>query len=81
MVVFLHVLRLLSIKCHLIQQMKGSANESHTIWFFSQYIAALRKSGDLPKVRAARESMNALYPLTPDMWREWTQDEARLVQG
>ncbi|CAM6111706.1 unnamed protein product [Calypogeia fissa] len=46
-----------------------------------QLIASLRRAGLLEKLRTAREAMNQLYPLTPDMWREWAQDEARLIAG
>ncbi|KAG6543702.1 hypothetical protein Mapa_014886 [Marchantia paleacea] len=46
-----------------------------------QLISTLRKCALLEKLRAAREAMNVHYPLTPTMWREWAQDEARLVAG
>jgi hypothetical protein len=48
----------------------------HILW---QYVTALRKAGLLEKLRAAREAMNAMFPLTSSMWREWCQDEARLA--
>lgn len=44
-----------------------------------QFIGALRKAGELERLRAAREAMSALFPLTPSMWLEWCQDEARLA--
>ncbi|OVA19144.1 RNA recognition motif domain [Macleaya cordata] len=46
-----------------------------------QYIKSLRKLGDIEKLRQARESMNAIFPLTPSMWSEWAKDEASLATG
>ncbi|KAJ7294310.1 hypothetical protein O6H91_Y267000 [Diphasiastrum complanatum] len=46
-----------------------------------QYIGMLRKQGALEEVRQAREAMNVLFPLSSAMWREWTQDEARLISS
>ncbi|XWS20670.1 hypothetical protein CRYUN_Cryun31cG0122800 [Craigia yunnanensis] len=43
-----------------------------------QYIKLLRRSGEIEKLREARENMNALFPLTPSMWVEWAKDEASL---
>ncbi|KAG2576290.1 hypothetical protein PVAP13_6NG016074 [Panicum virgatum] len=43
-----------------------------------QYIQCLRKSGNIEKLRAAREEMNKYYPLTPKMWLEWAKDEISL---
>ncbi|XP_006659057.1 squamous cell carcinoma antigen recognized by T-cells 3 [Oryza brachyantha] len=43
-----------------------------------QYIRCLRKSGNIEKLRAAREEMNKCFPLTPKMWQEWTKDESSL---
>ena len=43
-----------------------------------QYIQCLRKSGNIEKLRAAREEMNKYYPLTPKMWLEWVKDEISL---
>ncbi|GJX82284.1 squamous cell carcinoma antigen recognized by T-cells 3 [Tanacetum coccineum] len=40
-----------------------------------QYITALRKQGDLDKLRLAREAMSQVFPLTPEMWRQWANDE------
>ncbi|XP_028762841.1 squamous cell carcinoma antigen recognized by T-cells 3 [Neltuma alba] len=47
----------------------------------AQYIKVLRKMGDIEKLRKAREAMNELFPLSPQMWREWTKDEASLNTG
>lgn len=44
-----------------------------------QYINVLRKAAELDKLRLARESMNASYPLTPNMWLDWCEDESRLA--
>ncbi|KAF8016112.1 hypothetical protein BT93_H1598 [Corymbia citriodora subsp. variegata] len=46
-----------------------------------QYIRLVRKTGDLNKLRQAREAMSALFPLTPTMWQEWARDEASLMVG
>ncbi|CAI9101486.1 OLC1v1038822C2 [Oldenlandia corymbosa var. corymbosa] len=46
-----------------------------------QYIRALRKQGDVEKLRHARETMSDLFPLTPDMWREWVRDETAMSSG
>ncbi|TVU43694.1 hypothetical protein EJB05_10182 [Eragrostis curvula] len=43
-----------------------------------QYIQCLRKSGNIEKLRAARENMNMYFPLTPKMWQEWAKDEISL---
>lgn len=43
-----------------------------------QYIQCLRKSGNIEKLRTAREEMNKYYPLTPKMWQEWAKDEISL---
>ncbi|XP_057742435.1 uncharacterized protein LOC130960918 [Arachis stenosperma] len=44
----------------------------------SQYIKLLRKMGDVEKLRAAREAMSELFPLSPAMWQEWIKDELSL---
>ncbi|KAI3755001.1 hypothetical protein L1987_54793 [Smallanthus sonchifolius] len=46
-----------------------------------QYITALRKQGDLDKLRLAREAMNELFPLTPAMWQQWANDEISLISS
>ncbi|KAK9076977.1 hypothetical protein SSX86_005312 [Deinandra increscens subsp. villosa] len=46
-----------------------------------QYITALRKQGDLDKLRLAREAMNELFPLTPAMWQRWADDEISLISS
>ncbi|KAK3120856.1 hypothetical protein QOZ80_8BG0642710 [Eleusine coracana subsp. coracana] len=43
-----------------------------------QYIQCLRKSGNIEKLRVARENMNTYFPLTPKMWQEWAKDEISL---
>ncbi|KAF3781356.1 Squamous cell carcinoma antigen recognized by T-cells 3 [Nymphaea thermarum] len=43
-----------------------------------KYIKSLRKAGEIEKLRAARESMSAMFPLTPTMWQEWASDESSL---
>ncbi|KAJ4846914.1 hypothetical protein Tsubulata_010310 [Turnera subulata] len=43
-----------------------------------QYIKVLRKMGEIEKLRKAREAMNAVFPLSPQMWMDWAHDEASL---
>ncbi|XP_057785379.1 uncharacterized protein LOC131002911 [Salvia miltiorrhiza] len=43
-----------------------------------QYIKALRKQGDIEKLSQAREAMSLLFPLTPEMWREWAKDQTTI---
>ncbi|XP_010529912.1 PREDICTED: squamous cell carcinoma antigen recognized by T-cells 3 [Tarenaya hassleriana] len=45
---------------------------------YVQYIKLLRKTADLEKLRQARETMSAIFPLSPSMWQDWTKDEASL---
>ncbi|KAK7506101.1 hypothetical protein BaRGS_00002823 [Batillaria attramentaria] len=42
-------------------------------------IKKLRDLGDLQRLRAAREAMRALFPLTEELWLEWLRDETPLV--
>lgn len=46
-----------------------------------QYIKALRKQGDIEKLRQAREAMSAIFPSSSEMWQEWTKDETSLCSG
>lgn len=46
-----------------------------------QYITALRKQGDIDKLRLAREAMSELFPLTPAMWQQWANDEISLTSS
>uniref|UniRef100_A0A7N0TX69 RRM domain-containing protein n=1 Tax=Kalanchoe fedtschenkoi TaxID=63787 RepID=A0A7N0TX69_KALFE len=46
-----------------------------------QYIKLLRRMSLIGKLRSARESMRALFPLSPDMWQEWIMDETTLATG
>ncbi|XP_021863531.1 uncharacterized protein [Spinacia oleracea] len=46
-----------------------------------QYIQLLRKTGEIDKLRLARESMSAIFPLSPKMWQEWAKDETTLCSG
>ena len=41
--------------------------------------SAFKDVGELESLRAARESMASLFPLTPDLWKEWIQDERRII--
>ncbi|VDK80242.1 unnamed protein product, partial [Dibothriocephalus latus] len=44
-----------------------------------QLINLLKKAGDLDRLRAAREKMASLFPLTPELWLEWIKDESSLL--
>ncbi|PSS19003.1 Squamous cell carcinoma antigen recognized by T-cells 3 like [Actinidia chinensis var. chinensis] len=46
-----------------------------------QFIRALRKHGDIEKLRRAREAMSELFPLSPSMWQDWAKDETSLSSG
>ncbi|CAM8878580.1 unnamed protein product [Rhodiola kirilowii] len=46
-----------------------------------QYIKLLRRMGLIEKLRSARELMSSLFPLSPDLWQEWSKDEISLVTG
>ncbi|KAA8536632.1 hypothetical protein F0562_029110 [Nyssa sinensis] len=46
-----------------------------------QFIRALRRKGNIEKLRQAREVMSTLFPLSPVMWQEWTKDETSLSSG
>ncbi|XP_022698700.1 squamous cell carcinoma antigen recognized by T-cells 3-like [Varroa jacobsoni] len=43
-----------------------------------QLIALLREGDDLDKLRASREAMAKLFPLTPKLWLEWIRSEINL---
>nr|KYP63247.1 Squamous cell carcinoma antigen recognized by T-cells 3 [Cajanus cajan] len=40
-----------------------------------QYIALLRRTGDVDQLTIAREAMSELFPLSPTMWLQWIKDE------
>ncbi|XP_042529343.1 squamous cell carcinoma antigen recognized by T-cells 3 [Dipodomys spectabilis] len=42
-------------------------------------IKVLRLEGELDKVRAARQKMSELFPLTEELWLEWLQDEVSMA--
>jgi hypothetical protein len=42
-------------------------------------IDALRRLADLDSLRQARECMSAVFPLPPDMWLAWIDDEKALA--
>ncbi|GFQ70924.1 squamous cell carcinoma antigen recognized by T-cells 3 [Trichonephila clavata] len=44
-----------------------------------QLITLCRKLGDLDKLRAAREKMSEIFPLTPELWLDWITDERKLI--
>ncbi|XP_051160742.1 squamous cell carcinoma antigen recognized by T-cells 3-like [Leptopilina boulardi] len=42
-------------------------------------INLLSKMGELERLRVARENMSKTYPLSPELWRSWMQDEIKLA--
>lgn len=44
-----------------------------------ELIKLLRQSGDLDKVRNARDGMSKIFPLTEELWSEWLKDEIPLA--
>ncbi|XP_048198720.1 squamous cell carcinoma antigen recognized by T-cells 3 isoform X1 [Perognathus longimembris pacificus] len=42
-------------------------------------IKVLRLEGELDKVRAARQKMSEIFPLTEELWLEWLQDEISMA--
>uniref|UniRef100_A0A131YJD3 Rna binding protein sart3 rrm superfamily n=1 Tax=Rhipicephalus appendiculatus TaxID=34631 RepID=A0A131YJD3_RHIAP len=61
-------------------QAKITANpyqyDSHTA-----LIAYLRNTGNLERLRDAREAMAKIFPLTPELWLEWIKDESTLCES
>lgn len=57
------------------------SNNPSNYYAHVQYIKLLRKMGEIEKLRQARETMSAIFPLTPAMWQEWAKDEASLSSG
>lgn len=43
--------------------------------FQMQYISLLRKCRMSTRLRQARQSMHSRFPLTPELWLEWLEDE------
>ncbi|KOC62368.1 Squamous cell carcinoma antigen recognized by T-cells 3 [Habropoda laboriosa] len=41
-------------------------------------INKFKKMGELERLRTARENMSSKYPLSPDLWLSWIQDEINL---
>ncbi|KAB7501239.1 Squamous cell carcinoma antigen recognized by T-cells 3 [Armadillidium nasatum] len=41
-------------------------------------ITAYRKIGELEELRKSRETMNKIYPLSPDLWMDWVSDEQKI---
>ncbi|GAB1597512.1 squamous cell carcinoma antigen recognized by T-cells 3-like [Argonauta hians] len=42
-------------------------------------IKALRQAGELERLRAARQYMSEIFPLTEELWLEWLKDEVSLA--
>ncbi|CAH8457364.1 unnamed protein product [Dicrocoelium dendriticum] len=50
--------------------------ESHV-----ELISSLRELGNLEDLRAARESMHSVYPLSPKLWLDWFEDELKIASS
>ncbi|CAO3571089.1 unnamed protein product [Mortierella alpina] len=48
--------------------------EQHT-----QLITLLKSADMLEELRAAREAMNAVFPLSEELWMEWIEDESNMA--
>lgn len=46
-----------------------------------EFIGYLRKTGNLDKLREAREAMAKIFPLTPELWLDWIKDESKLCES
>ncbi|GCC23990.1 hypothetical protein chiPu_0002388 [Chiloscyllium punctatum] len=44
-------------------------------------IKLLRQEGELEKLRAARQKMSELFPLTEELWLDWLKDEILMAEG
>ncbi|XP_023326445.1 squamous cell carcinoma antigen recognized by T-cells 3 isoform X2 [Eurytemora carolleeae] len=45
----------------------------------TELISILRKGSDFTRLRECRERFAKLYPLSADLWIEWTQDEMKIA--
>ncbi|KAF8792047.1 squamous cell carcinoma antigen recognized by T-cells 3-like [Argiope bruennichi] len=61
------------------QKQKEIEANPYTYDLHVQLISLCRKAGDLDKLRAAREKMSELFPLTPELWLDWITDERKLA--
>ena len=48
---------------------------------YLRLIELCKIAGDLDELRAARERMSAAYPLTPELWLSWLDDEIKYKQN
>lgn len=46
-----------------------------------ELLAALKVAGELEQLREARNTMNKMFSLTPNLWLEWIEDEKKLVSS
>lgn len=49
---------------------------------YSSHVALINKlhtMGELDRLRAARDNMSNLYPLSPELWLAWISDEIKLA--
>jgi hypothetical protein len=68
-----------ALEAEVVAQRAALAQSLHNYDAHLGLIAAQRASGELEGVRAAREGMSRVFPLTPELWGEWLADEARLA--
>lgn len=48
---------------------------------YLRLIELCRAAGDLDEMREARERMSAAYPLTPELWQAWLEDEIKFKEN
>ncbi|KAG8190656.1 hypothetical protein JTE90_001265 [Oedothorax gibbosus] len=63
-----------------ITQLQKQVNKSpFTYELHVDLINMCKKACDLDKLRAARENMSAHFPLSPELWLDWLQDEKNVA--
>jgi len=58
-------------------RLEASANQDYDAHVAK--VDLLRQSGELDKLREAREAFHSAYPLTPALWKAWIEDETRMI--
>ncbi|VDO99288.1 unnamed protein product [Soboliphyme baturini] len=46
-----------------------------------ELVNACRRSGEFDRLKTARHNMQAVYPLSAELWLEWTKDEQKIGTG
>ncbi|ESO95367.1 hypothetical protein LOTGIDRAFT_188648 [Lottia gigantea] len=65
----------------LIAQLREKINENPYLYDnHTEIIKLLKSSGELEKLREARENMSKYFPLTAELWLDWIKDEIRMIE-